>query len=119
VATQTAIQADIRAGALTRIGVTDAGGTTTASDDRQASQALARLLDHLFHLGDIGFPTSSIPDAAIGSLIALLAAALVEDFGVPEARADRIRAEALAGRRDLIRMKAASGGRETVSFVNF
>lgn len=116
--TQSEIQEAVRTGALTRLGVLAAEETPTASDDRAAATALARVVDDLGARGEVWFTADALPEETRHALTLLVAADLADAFGLPEERLRRLLAEAQDARRALRGMgRALSTG--PVNFINY
>lgn len=116
--TQTEIENAIKTGALRKLGVLAADETASAADDALAAEALGRVVDDLEASGDAGFDAQHLPEEARHGLVALLAFALADPFGVPGDRTGRLAAEAEGARRAL-RARGRGASSDPVRFTDF
>jgi hypothetical protein len=116
--TQTEIESAIKTGALRKLGVLAAEETAPAAHDALAAEALGRVVDDLGAAGDAWFDAQHLPEEARHGLIALLAYALADPFGLPEVRTGRLAVEADVARRSL-RARARGASSDPVRFTDF
>jgi hypothetical protein len=116
--TQTEIENAIKTGALLKLGVLAAGETASAADDALAAETLERLMDDLAAAGDAWFDAGHLPEEARHGLTHLLAAALADPFGLPEARTARLAAEA-GGARRALRAQGRGAAGDAVRFTDY